>query len=229
MVTTEQVNELRQHQNDIDLERALEPVPLLVAGSTHAGEETILLDTYVGLRDRVPRLRWMLAPRHPERFDEVAGLAAGRGLAVVRRSGKRPPVGGADPPVILIDTLGELVSMYEFADVVFVGGTLVPVGGHNVMEPAGRGKMPVVGPYTEKTVEDVELLRARDAAVQVADGEQLVEVRGDLLAEPAGLEQAGQRARQVVIENQGATARDLELLAAVVADLEVPTSRSRKE
>ena len=202
---------------------------VLVAGSTHAGEETILLDTYVGLRDRVPRLRLMLAPRHPERFDEVAGLAAGRGLAVVRRSGKRSPAGGADPPVILIDTLGELVSMYEFADVVFVGGTLVPVGGHNVMEPAGRGKMPVVGPYTEKTVEDVELLRARDAAVQVADGEQLVEVLGDLLAESAGLEQAGQRARQVVIENQGATARDLELLAAVVADLEVPTSRSRKE
>ncbi|GAH34112.1 unnamed protein product, partial [marine sediment metagenome] len=98
---------------------------VLVAGSTHAGEETILLDTYVGLRDRVPRLRLMLAPRHPERFDEVAGLAAGRGLAVLRRSGKRPPAGGADPPVILIDTLGELVSMYEFADVVFVGGTLV--------------------------------------------------------------------------------------------------------
>lgn len=159
----------------------------------------------------------MLVPRHPERFDEVAELVLERGFALVRRSGSEAPRGGAEPAVILIDTLGELVRMYEFADLVFVGGTLVPVGGHNVLEPAGRGKMPVVGPYTEKTAEAVELLRARGAAVQVGGAEELVDVLREWLSHPQRLRCAGERARQVVRENQGATLRTLELLVPLVA------------
>ncbi len=193
---------------------------VLVAGSTHAGEEATLLDAYTQLRERFSELRLMLVPRHPERFDEVATLVLERGFALHRRSGKSVAGGGSEPPVILIDTLGELVTMYRFADVVFVGGTLVPVGGHNVMEPAGLEKMPVVGPYTEKTVEAVELLLAEDAAVQVADGEGLVPVLAGLLEHPERLARAGGRAREVVLENQGATERNLELLAEVVSELE---------
>jgi len=193
---------------------------VLVAGSTHAGEEEALIDAYAQLRQRFRQLRLMIAPRHPERFDEVAGLLVEKGFAVYRRSGKEVLTGGAEPPVILIDTMGELVSMYELSDCVFVGGTLVPVGGHNVMEPAGRAKMPIVGPHTEKTAEAVELLLARDAAVQVADAEGLVEVLGEFLAQCERLKQAGERARQVVVENQGATERNLELLSAYVAEVE---------
>ena len=190
---------------------------VLVAGSTHPGEEAVLLDAYQRLRPEVPGLRLMLVPRHPERFDEVAGLVAGRGFALVRRSGARGPAGGAEPAVILIDTLGELVTMYEFADLVFVGGTLVPVGGHNVLEPAGRGRMPVVGPYTEKTAEAVELLLARGAAVQVGGAGELIDALREWLSDPQRLKRAGERARQVVKENQGATPRTLELLIPLIA------------
>jgi len=192
---------------------------VLVAGSTHPGEEEVLIEAYTRLRERFGRLRLMIAPRHPERFEEVAGLLAKRGLAVYRRSRGDVSGGGEQPPVILIDTLGELVSMYRFAGVVFVGATLVPLGGHNVMEPAGLGKMPIVGPHTFKTTEAVQLLLARQAMRQVADGEELVRVLAELLADPVALAEAGERARQVVIENQGATERNLELLSGIVAEL----------
>jgi 3-deoxy-D-manno-octulosonic-acid transferase len=191
---------------------------VLVAGSTHPGEEEALLTAYTRLRERFARLRLLIAPRHPERFDEVAGLIRGRGLALQRRTGTPTPAGGSEPPVILVDTLGELTTIYQFAHVVFVGGTLVPIGGHNVMEPAGLGKMPIVGPYTTKTAEAVELLLARRAAVQVTGTEELARVLAELLAAPEQLREAGERARQVVLANQGATGRNLELLAALVSE-----------
>jgi 3-deoxy-D-manno-octulosonic-acid transferase len=191
---------------------------VLVAGSTHPGEEEALLTAYTRLRERFGRLRLVIAPRHPERFGEVAALIRGRGLALHRRTGKPTAAGGSEPPVILVDTLGELTTIYRFADVVFVGGTLVPIGGHNVMEPAGLGKMPIVGPHTAKAAEGVDLLLARRAAVQVADAEQLARVLAEFLAEPDRLREAGERARQVVLANQGATGRNLELLAALVAE-----------
>jgi 3-deoxy-D-manno-octulosonic-acid transferase len=201
---------------------------VLVAGSTHPGEEEALLTAYTRLRDRFGRLRLIIAPRHPERFDEVAGLIRGRGLALHRRTGKQTAGGGGEPPVILVDTLGELTTIYWFAHVVFVGGTLVPIGGHNVMEPAGLGKMPIVGPHTAKTAEAVELLLARRAAVQVADAEELTRALAEWLAQPEQLREAGERARQVVLENQGATGRNLELLAAVVAERDRASGRGRK-
>jgi 3-deoxy-D-manno-octulosonic-acid transferase len=207
-------------------ELTLEPDDLvLVAGSTHPGEEEALLTAYARLRERFSRLRLMIAPRHPERFDEVAALIRGRGFAIRRRSGKPEPGGGERvpaerAPVILVDTLGELTTIYGFAHVVFVGGTLVPIGGHNVMEPAGLAKMPIVGPHTFRTTEAVELLLAREAIRRVADGEELTRVLAEFLAEPERLREAGERARQVVLENQGATGRNLELLAALVAERE---------
>jgi 3-deoxy-D-manno-octulosonic-acid transferase len=109
-----------------------------------------------------------------------------------------------------------------------VGGTLVPIGGHNVMEPAGLGKMPIVGPHTAKTAEAVELLLARRAAVQVADAEELTRALAEWLAQPEQLREAGERARQVVLENQGATGRNLELLAALVAERNRAAGRGRK-
>jgi 3-deoxy-D-manno-octulosonic-acid transferase len=201
---------------------------VLVAGSTHPGEEEALLTAYTRLRERFGRLRLVIAPRHPERFDEVAGLIRGRGLALHRRTGKPRAAGGSEPPVILVDTLGELTTIYGFAHVVFVGGTLVPIGGHNVMEPAGLGKMPIVGPHTAKTAEAVELLLARQAAVQVADAEHLARVLAEWLAEPERLREAGERARQVVLANQGATGRNLELLAAVVGDCDRAAGQQRR-
>jgi 3-deoxy-D-manno-octulosonic-acid transferase len=187
----------------------------LVAGSTHPGEEEVLIAAYTHLRRSSPELRLVIAPRHPERFAEVARLIAVKGFSLYRRSERTVTHEGDGPPVILVDTLGELVSMYRFADVVFVGGTLAPIGGHNVMEPAGLGKLPVVGPHTFRTTEAVELLQARDALRQVADGEELVRVLAEVLGDPEALVRAGRRARQVVIDNQGATARNLELLAGV--------------
>jgi len=224
-------------------ELTLEPDDLvLVAGSTHPGEEEALLTAYARLRERFSQLRLIIAPRHPERFDEVAALIRGRGFAIRRRSRKPEPGGGERvsaerahtdrAPVILVDTLGELTTIYRFAHVVFVGGTLVPIGGHNVMEPAGLAKMPIVGPHTFRTTEAVELLLAREALRRVADGEELTRVLAEFLAEPERLREAGERARQVVLENQGATGRNLELLAALVAERErapgrVPAERAR--
>jgi 3-deoxy-D-manno-octulosonic-acid transferase len=144
---------------------------LWIAGSTHPGEEAIVLDAHAALAARVPGLRLLLAPRHPERAAEVERLVEARGFRAARRTALEK--GGGAGAVIVLDTVGELAQLYELADVVFVGGSLVPIGGHNMLEPAQRRKPVLFGPDTSNFREAADRLLAAGGAVVVKDEEEL--------------------------------------------------------
>ena len=142
------------------------PRPLWVAGSTVGGEEELVLSAFHRVRERVPQARLLVAPRHPERFAAVPALVEAAGFRCLRRSALDPAAWG-DGEVLLLDTLGELAQVYALASVVFVGGSLVPAGGHNILEPAVAGKAVVVGPHMENFQEIADQFRAESAMVQV--------------------------------------------------------------
>ena len=189
--------------------------PVLMAASTHPGEEEPVLDAFLGLRRGAPGLALVLAPRHPERGAEVAALAAARGLAAARRS--RPPEDGAEPAdVVVLDTVGELAGLFGAATVVFLGGSLVPVGGHNVIEAAAWGRPVVFGPHMQNFAEVAELFLANGAARQVGASTELEPALAGLLADPRRRAAMGAAARSVVEANRGAAARSLAEIAAVL-------------
>jgi 3-deoxy-D-manno-octulosonic-acid transferase len=188
--------------------------PVVVAGSTHRGEEAIMLEAFLATRRAADDLRLVLAPRHPERLDEVEGLARSRGLEVVRRSRVSAKNGA---PVILLDTMGELASLYAVADVIFIGGSLVPVGGHNVVEPALHAKPVVFGPHMTNFRDAAALLLRNDAAIQVGDGAQLAATLGRLLADAPGRAARGRAAWSAVRAHQGACVRTIAALERVLA------------
>ncbi len=184
---------------------------LWIAGSTHAGEEAAVLDAFLRARARHPGLALLLAPRHPERAGEVEELIRARGLAAVRRSrlpGDRQP--GA---VVILDTVGELAQLYALAEVVFVGGSLVPIGGHNVLEPAMRGKPVLVGPHTSNFREGTELLRKSGGGLVVEDGAALERELGRLLDDRDLARRMGEAARDAFAGTQGAVSATLDLVA----------------
>ncbi len=161
--------------------------PVLVAGSTHPGEEAAVLDAWQAL----PGWRLVLAPRHPQRFGEVAGLLEARRIPFVRRSIPSP---GAWR-VLLLDTMGELGAAYAAGALAFVGGSLVPVGGHNVLEPALSGVGVLVGPHTGHVEEDVRRLEAGGGLRRLPDAAGLAQALRDLAADPTGRERLGLAAR----------------------------------
>ena len=181
--------------------------PILVAGSTSPGEEEQVLDA-VG-RMGVPDLLLILAPRHRERFDEVAALLSSRGIPFVRRSRLPGAPPGAEN-VILLDTLGELAGVYALATVAFVGGSLVPRGGQNMIEPAARGVPVLVGPHTQHFRSVVRDLIACGAAVRVNGVEDLAREARRLFDDPAARARAGESGRALVSAHRGATGRTLE-------------------
>jgi 3-deoxy-D-manno-octulosonic-acid transferase len=182
--------------------------PVLVAGSTLAPEEEILLETFEALRNAHPDLFLVLVPRHPERFDEVAKLASARGLEVVRRSSLEAPALEAD--VMVLDTMGELASMYGAADLVFMGGSLAPWGGHNLIEPAAVGKPVVFGPHMSNFQEIAASFLEADAAIQVSGREELLEVIDRLMRDDAERTALGERAKNLVEANRGAGKKTIE-------------------
>ncbi|HLA79043.1 MAG TPA: 3-deoxy-D-manno-octulosonic acid transferase [Vicinamibacteria bacterium] len=195
---------------------AMEPGPLLVAGSTMPGEEVMVLTAFRQVRARFPQARLILVPRHPERFAEAEGLVQIAGLSCVRRTTLAvEPWSVGD--VLLLDTMGELASIYPAAEVVFVGGSLVPSGGHNVLEPAAAGKAVVVGPHMENFQEIADQFRSAGALVQVAGPERLAEALLELLADPARRREVGERARSLLLESRGAVGRTVEALAELLA------------
>jgi 3-deoxy-D-manno-octulosonic-acid transferase len=195
--------------------------PLIVAGSTHPGEEAIVLAAWQRLRVREGMAggRLLIAPRHPERFNEVAELIGAAGLTMVRRSQAAAGVAGE---VILLDSIGELALVYELATLVLVGGSLRPIGGHNILEPALAGRPIVVGPYMHNFREMTAGFLRADALIQIGgeDDEvltaRLAEVWASLLADPAAAAAMGERARQTVEANRGATARTVAMIAALI-------------
>ena len=181
---------------------------VLVAGSTLAPEEEILLDVFRALRGKHEDLFLILAPRHPERFDEVEKVAAARGLTVVRRSTLQQPVSNAD--VMILDTMGELASIYAAADVVFMGGSLATWGGHNIIEPAAEGKPVLFGPHMSNFQEIASSFLDAAAAIQVGDRDELEESIARLLADETLRADVGLRARQLVDANRGAGRKTIE-------------------
>jgi len=185
--------------------------PVLVMGSTMKGEEAPLLDCYRKVREAIPGTRLILAPRHPERFDEVADLLRMSGICFQRRSCGMP-VNGARSDVLLLDTIGELRSIYQLASVAIIGGTfLPPFGGHNPLEPAALGKAVVFGPRMSNFKEIARLLLQNAAARQCAL-EALHEVLIELLQDAHARIQLGLSAARTLEQNGGATARTMELL-----------------
>jgi 3-deoxy-D-manno-octulosonic-acid transferase len=178
--------------------------PVLVCGSTVDGEESLLLKAFENLLVQHPRAVMILAPRHPERFAEVAALFDQMSIHFWRRSlwNGEPLTGG----VFLVDTIGELAALYGLADLAFVGGSLVPHGGHNIIEPAQHGVAIVVGNHTENFRDIVSLFQGQDA-VRVAGPAELPLVLLELLANEKERRALGQRAAETMRSQIGATAR----------------------
>jgi 3-deoxy-D-manno-octulosonic-acid transferase len=181
-----------------------------VAASTHNGEDEQVLDAFEQIRQKHPQCLLLLAPRHPERFAAVAALGRARGLELVTRSSGESC--GASTRLYLLDTLGELPTFYAAASVAFVGGSLVPVGGHNLLEPAALGVPIITGPYNFNAEEVAELLVAAGGATLLRDGAELAPAVIELLDDPALRERRGQIALRFVQENRGALERLLALV-----------------
>ncbi len=195
----------------------LGPRPVWIAGSTHAGEEEQVLAAHEPLRLVLPGLLLLLVPRHPQRFESVAALLSRRGLRFERRSaaGTMPPGASTvrpDADVLLVDTVGELTSFYAAADAAFVGGSLVPVGGHNLLEPALLGVPVITGPHTANAKDIARLLLERGGAVEVADPPALADALRRLLQDPAARARVVQAAREVVEAHRGTVARLVDLI-----------------
>jgi 3-deoxy-D-manno-octulosonic-acid transferase len=189
--------------------------PLFIAASTRDGEEVLVLDAFARLREKFPSAMLILAPRHPDRFDEVHELLRGRGLSSIRRSaGTRCDDATA---VYLVDSMGELPRFYAAADVAFVGGSLLPFGGHNVLEPAAVGTPVVVGPHTGNFAEITQLLAANQALVVVDDSDGLRACVLDWLSDSNERDRVGRNGRAAVLRHRGATERTVEALRAVLS------------
>ena len=188
--------------------------PVLIAGSTLEGEEAMLLPCFRQVRAQFPQGIMVVAPRHPERFATVEALLEASGLPWQRRSSWNGQTAIAGR-VLLLDTIGELASLYEFSDVAFVGGSLVPKGGHNVLEAAQSGSTILVGPHTENFRDIIGIFRHADA-LRVVTAESLSKVILELLENDAEREQLGQRALQVMQTQQGATERTVAALLTLL-------------
>lgn len=182
-----------------------------VAGSTHPGEEDAVLDAHLAARRRTADLLLILAPRHPERVPDVLELVRRRGLSAVRRS--QLPRDLAKAAVVLLDTVGELAQLYSIADVVFVGGSLVPAGGHNMLEPAIRRKPVLFGPHTENFRDAAALLLEGGGARRVADARELARDVHALLEDGTLRVQLGDAAYDAMAARHGAVRETLDLIA----------------
>jgi 3-deoxy-D-manno-octulosonic-acid transferase len=179
--------------------------PVWVAGSTHAKEEDVLLDAHALIRRRYPDALLVMVPRHPPRFGDVAAAMKERGVPFVTRTSGVAPA--ADTQVFLLDTLGELPPFYAAGDVAFVGGSLVPIGGHNLLEPAALSEPIVAGPHTFNSADITKLLVERGAVKIVHDAAELAKAVGDLLGDPATRARMGAAGREAVDQNRGAVDR----------------------
>ncbi len=193
---------------------------LWTAGSTHSGEDLPILQAYSFLREEFPHLRLLVAPRHPERVMEVEQQISAANLKSVRRSALGQPgqgnaasrAGQGEDPVIVLDTLGELADLYRASDLVFIGGSLIPHGGHNLAEPAAAGRPILTGPHLHNFSAIAEELEQAKAMVITRTAKELEEAIRRLLQDPRAAAELGARARTVVGQHQGATDRTAEFL-----------------
>jgi 3-deoxy-D-manno-octulosonic-acid transferase len=197
--------------------------PVIVGGSTHAGEEAILADQYVRLRNYFPSLFLVLVPRHMERSREVGRELEKRGIKFAYRSEVTPRMRNRPGEVecLIVNTTGELKAFYEPATVVFIGKSLTAKGGQNPIEPAALGKPTVFGPNMQNFADVVRCFLAKDGAVQVRDASEFEAVLAELLDDASWREQLSRNALEVVRENQGAVYRTLDMIAKHLESREV--------
>jgi 3-deoxy-D-manno-octulosonic-acid transferase len=184
--------------------------PLLVVGSSHRGEEEILLQAFAAARSRFPKLSMVLAPRHPERFAEVEKLLTGSPFGFQRRS----QVNGGqlfEKDILLLDTVGELADFFAVADIAFVGGSLIDAGGHNILEPARYHKPVLFGPNMSNFQSIAEQMKQNGAAIEVGDANDLTQALVSLLADTNRRRRMGEMASQIVGANSQALTQNLRL------------------
>jgi 3-deoxy-D-manno-octulosonic-acid transferase len=189
--------------------------PVVIAASTRKGEEGAVLEAFQRIRATMTRALLIIAPRKPPQFDEVERLARRAGWNVGRRSELRVD---AEPghDVVILDTVGELAQLYQVATVVFVGGSLVDTGGHNILEPAVFGKPIVFGPHMQNFAEIARTFLDNGAAIQVRTGRELGPVLLDLLGDPVRRASLGAAARALVEANRGARIKSLAAIAQLL-------------
>ena len=197
---------------------------LVVAGSTHPKEEGVLLASYKEILSIHSNVVLLMAPRHIERSDEVVETIESFGFEAVRRSTKEQNLKRSIPQngkarVIVLDTRGELASVYALAKVTFVGGTFVPVGGHNLLEPASWGKPVLFGPFTDHCQEIANLLLESEGGKKVHDANEMASLIVSILDDQKLACRMGRSARQVVLENQGVVKRNVEFLQLLLRSL----------
>jgi 3-deoxy-D-manno-octulosonic-acid transferase len=185
--------------------------PVFIAGSTHPGEEEFVLDALHYVKKRFPNTKLILAPRHPERCDEVEKLIQQKGFSCVRRS-KMSSSSENNYDVYLIDKVGELFKLYILGNAVFVGGSLVPVGGHNILEPAVCERAVVFGPYMHNFQESADLLLNANGALQITSGADLSGVIERLLISLEESQIRGKACADAIKSNTGATERTLKII-----------------
>lgn len=193
------------------------PDRLLVCGSTHAGEEEIVLSVYKGLLKEFSGLKLLIAPRHPERACKIQEMVSACGFHGVLASGfPYKPCNCLTNPVFILDVIGELVCYYNISDIVFVGGSLIKKGGHNILEPASLGKPVITGPYMFN-FRDISGLFLENKACLVASNEE--ELKGHikfLLSDPGRAKELGSRAKELVLKNQGTTTRNARFITELL-------------
>ena len=185
-----------------------------LAASTHKGEEQIFLEVYQALKPKIPELLLLIVPRHPERFAEVATLCGQNKLAVIVRTSKQPCHLGTD--VYLGDTMGELKMLYAAADVAFVGGSMVPVGGHNLLEAAAIGIPMLFGPYMANFKEIADKVLGQNTAIQCHDKEAIVKAIQALYSDPGYRKLLVDNGKLFVQANRGAIEKLYEMLAGEI-------------
>jgi 3-deoxy-D-manno-octulosonic-acid transferase len=193
--------------------------PVWVAGSTHPEEESIVLEAHRALRARAPNALLVLAPRHPARFTAAAAAIAAMGFRYARRSGASSD---GPPDVLLLDSIGELLEFYAAADAAFVGGSLVPVGGHNLLEPAALGLPVITGPEQFNSPDVARALEQQGALITVHDAAELAAALVSLLGDPDRRSRKGDAARLAMDAHRGALSKLLRLTQALIAPAAPP-------
>ncbi len=214
---TPDVNDRHKEELLNELNLGLED-KIFIAGSTHSAEEDIILEVFQQLIKEYSNLILILAPRHPERFSEVEKLVKKRGFVVHRKSQIKKYQHLLRAQVILMDTIGELAQFYSIGEIIFVGGSLVNIGGHNILEPLVYKKPVIFGPYTQNVSEFVNALRESGAGILVTTKDDLLFQAQKLLNNKEEAQMRGERGFQVIKVNQGATEKNFAIIKRFLSD-----------
>lgn len=202
--------------------------PVVVAGSTNPREEEVVLDSFAKIRMRHADARLIIAPRHPERAEEIESLVRDRGWHAARRTRMLAGDPDADPSsqaedtVVILDTMGELAALYAVGTVVFVGGSLIPKGGHNILQPLAQGKPVLFGPHMHNQRDTAALALAEKVAWQVENADEMADEMLRLIESPTELARVDRKARDIIAQNRGAARR----CAAVLGDALSPQTQN---